>query len=115
MNEMTLTSGLSTIALPTASPEPVTRLTTPGGKPASSISSTRSDAHSGESELGLNTTVFPTTSAGIIFQHGIAIGKFQGVMMPATPIGWRIDMAHLSGSSLGTVSPNIRRPSPAIR
>ena len=64
---------------------------------------------------GLKTTVLPATSAGIIFQHGIAIGKFQGVMIPATPIGWRIDIAHLSGSSLGTVSPNIRRPSPAIR
>ena len=55
------------------------------------------------------------TRAGIIFQHGIAIGKFQGVMIPATPIGWRMLIAHLSGSSLGTVSPNMRRPSPAIR
>ena len=115
VNEMTLTSGLSTIALPTASPEPVTRLTTPGGKPASSMSSTSRVAHSGASELGLNTTVFPATSAGIIFQHGIAIGKFQGVTMPAIPSGWRIDIAHLSGSSLGTVSPNSRRPSPAMR
>ena len=51
----------------------------------------------------------------MIFQHGIAIGKFQGVMIPAMPIGWRMLIAHLSGSSDGTVSPNIRRPSPAIR
>ena len=64
---------------------------------------------------GLNTTVLPLTRAGIIFQHGIAIGKFQGVMIPATPIGSRIDIAHLSGSSDGVVSPNSRRPSPAIR
>ena len=51
----------------------------------------------------------------MIFQHGIAIGKFQGVMIPAKPIGWRMLIAHLSGSSDGTVSPCIRRPSPAIR
>ena len=64
---------------------------------------------------GLKTTVLPATRAGIIFQHGIAIGKFQGVMIPATPIGWRMLIAHLSGSSDGTVSPNILRPSPAIK
>ena len=50
---------------------------------------------------GLKTTVLPATSAGIIFQHGIAIGKFQGVMIPAMPIGWRMLIAHLSGSSDG--------------
>ncbi len=93
----------------------MTRLTTPGGNPASAISSTRSVAQWGASLEGLNTTVLPATRAGIIFQHGIAIGKFQGVMIPAIPIGWRMLIAHLSGSSEGTVSPNIRRPSPAIR
>ena len=115
VNDMTATSGLSTIALPTSAPVPVTRLTTPAGKPASAISSTRSVAQCGVSEDGLKTTVLPVTSAGIIFQHGIAIGKFQGVMTPATPSGWRMLIAHLSGSSDGTVSPAIRRPSPAIR
>ena len=115
VNEMIATSGLSTIASPTSPPAPVTRLTTPGGKPASAISSTRSVAQCGVSDDGLKTTVLPVTSAGIVFQHGIAIGKFQGVMMPATPSGWRMLIAHLSGSSDGTVSPAIRRPSPAIR
>ena len=115
VNEMTATSGLSTIASPTSPPEPVTRLTTPGGKPASAISSTSSVAQWGVSLEGLNTTVLPVTSAGIVFQHGMAIGKFQGVMIPATPSGWRMLIAHLSGSSDGTVSPAIRRPSPAIR
>ena len=100
VNEMTLTSGLSTIASPTSAPPPVTRFTTPGGKPASAMSSTRSIAQCGVSLAGLKTTVLPVTSAGIIFQHGIAIGKFQGVMIPATPIGWRMLIAHLSGSSL---------------
>jgi len=112
---MTGTSGLCTMGSPTSSPEPVTRLTVPAGKPASCISSTSRTAQWGVSEAGLKTTVLPVTSAGIIFQQGMAMGKFQGVMMPATPIGWRMLMAHLSGSSLGTVSPNMRRPSPAIR
>ena len=97
MNEMTGTSGDSTIASPTSPPEPVTRLTTPAGKPASSMSSTRSVAQCGVSLAGLKTTVFPVTSAGIIFQHGIAIGKFQGVMIPAIPIGWRIAHRPLVG------------------
>ena len=77
--------------------------------------STSSVAQCGVSLDGLNTIVFPVTRAGIIFQHGMAIGKFHGVMIPATPIGWRMLIAHLSGSSEGVVSPNIRRPSPAMR
>jgi hypothetical protein len=72
-------------------------------------------AQCGVSLDGLKITTLPVTSAGIIFQHGIAIGKFQGVMIPAKPMGWRMLIAHLSGSSDGTVSPCIRRPSPAIR
>ena len=112
---MTGTSGLSTSAMPAASPGPVTRLTTPGGSPASSSSSTSSSAQPGVSDAGLRMTVLPLMSAGIIFQHGMAIGKFQGVMSPATPMGSRMLIAHLSGSSEGTVSPNSRRPSPAIR
>ena len=85
VNEITATSGLSTIASPTSAPLPVTRLTTPGGKPASAISSTTSVAQCGVSLEGLKTTVLPVTRAGIVFQHGMAIGKFQGVMIPAMP------------------------------
>ena len=90
-------------------------LTVPGGKPASCISSTSSAAQCGVSDAGLSTTTLPQISAAVIFQHGIAIGKFHGVMIPAMPIGWRMLIAHLLGSSDGVVSPNIRRPSPAIR
>ncbi len=67
----------------------------------------------GTSFAGLKTTAFPHSSAGKIFQVGIAIGKLNGVMIPATPIGRRVVIAHLSRSSLGTVWPNSRRPSPA--
>ena len=63
------------------------------------MSSTRSARSAACRSTGLKTTVLPVTSAGIIFQHGIAIGKFHGVMIPATPIGSRMLIAHLSGSS----------------
>ena len=35
-------------------------------------------------------------------------------MQPTTPKGWRMVIAHLSRNSLGTVSPNARRPWPAM-
>ena len=60
------------------------------------------------------TTVFPHTRAGISFQEGMAIGKFQGVIRPQTPTGIRRDEQDLFGSSEGVVKPNIRRPSPAM-
>ena len=73
----------SSAASPTSSPPPVTRLTTPGGTPASSSTLTKLSAESGVSDAGLKTTVLPQTSAGMIFHDGIAIGKFHGVMIDA--------------------------------
>ena len=58
-------------------------------------------AERGVSVAGLKTTVLPQTSAGTIFQDGIAIGKFQGVITPTTPIGMRTLMLNLSRSSDG--------------
>ena len=66
------------------------------------------------SDAGLMTAVLPQMSAGNSFQAGIATGKFQGVMMPTTPMGRRIAIANLSGISDGTVWPKSRRPSPAM-
>ena len=40
-------------------------------------------------EAGFITTVLPVTSAGALFQAGMAKGKFQGVMSATTPSGWR--------------------------
>jgi hypothetical protein len=60
-------------------------------------------ASCGTSSAGLKTHAFPQTSAGNIFQVGIASGKLNGVMMPATPIGRRKLIAHLLRNSLGTV------------
>ena len=66
------------------------------------------------SSAGLNTDVHPATIAGAIFHSGMAIGKFHGVMRPATPTGWRTVIENLSGSSAGIVCPKKRRPSPAM-
>jgi hypothetical protein len=66
------------------------------------------------SEAGLRTMVLPRTSAGIIFQQGMAVGKFHGVISPQTPTGSRTAMANLLASSEGTLWPNRRRPSPAM-
>jgi hypothetical protein len=63
---------------------------------------------------GLKTTVFPQTSAGASFHEGMAIGKFQGVIAPTTPIGIRTLMLNLSMSSDGVVWPKRRLPSPAM-
>ena len=114
VNEMSGTSGCFTRCSPTVSPAPWTMFRTPGGRPASSKISTKSPARSGVSSAGLKTTVLPQTSAGAIFQLGIAIGKFHGVIAPTTPTGFRVDIMNLSGSSDGVVWPNIRRPSAAM-
>ena len=68
----------------------------------------------GVSRAGLKTTVLPQTSAGAIFQLGMAIGKFHGVIAPTTPTGMRTLIWNLSGISDGVVWPNRRRPSPAM-
>ena len=114
VNVITGTSGWRTSASPASSPNPWTTLTTPVGSPDSASSSTKRSASSGVSSAGLSTTVLPQTSAGASFQDGIAIGKFQGVIAPTTPIGIRTLIMNLSGSSDGVVWPKRRLPSPAM-
>src|SRR5687767_9120048 len=114
VKDTTRTRGSVVSGVPTSSPSPVTMLTTPRGTPASSRTLTKFTADNGVCEAGLKTTVLPQTSAGTIFQDGIAIGKFHGVITEQTPSGCRTDIANLLRSSEGTVCPNIRRPSPAM-
>ncbi len=57
----------------------MTRFRTPLGMPASRKISTMQTAVAGVSDAGLKTTVLPATSAGAIFQTGMATGKFHGV------------------------------------
>ena len=49
--------------------------------------STITAAVSGVRLAGLKTTVSPETSAGAIFQTGMATGKFHGVMTATGPTG----------------------------
>ena len=87
VKEMPLTPGSSSSVSPTEAPTPVIRFRTPGGRPASSNTSASLTAQSGAPEAGLKMMVLPQTSAGAIFQAGIAMGKFQGVMIATAPMG----------------------------
>jgi hypothetical protein len=80
---------------PICGPLPITRFSTPGGKPARCRMSVKAQAEPGTSSAGLKTTVLPYASAAAIFHAGIATGKFQGVMMPTTPSGSRVTSASL--------------------
>lgn len=62
--EIMSTCGCDARAAPTIGPVPLTRLMTPGGQPASCITSANSKALSGDNSLGFNTTVQPAASAG---------------------------------------------------
>src|SRR2546428_805745 len=103
VKDTTRTSECVIKAWPTSPPPPATKFTTPRGTPASSRTFTRLYIESGVSVAGFITTVFPQISAGITFQDGIAMGKFQGVMSEQTPMGLRTDMQNLLGSSEGVV------------
>src|SRR6058998_2469986 len=68
VNEIVLIFGCAEIAAPTFGPVPWTTLSTPFGKPASTQTSHNRNAVIGVSSLGLAIAVFPTASAGAIFQ-----------------------------------------------
>ena len=67
----------------------------------------------GVNEAGLRTAVHPATSAGAVFQTGMAKGKFHGVMSATGPTGWRKVIVSVERASLGSVLPWVRKPSPA--
>ena len=77
-----------------------TKLTTPFGMPASCSASTMRQALSGAADAGFTTMVLPQISAGAIFHAGMALGKFQGVTRPTTPIGFA-DGEHVDAVALG--------------
>src|SRR3546814_13403691 len=58
--------------------------------PASTSTSPRALAMAGVMAAALSTTVLPKAKAGAIFQAGIAMGKFQGVISLQTPRGYRL-------------------------
>ncbi len=82
------TSAVSTSAAPSSAP-PGSTVNTSSGSPAARASSASRSAHAVASGAGLRTAVLPTARAGAAFQLGIASGKFQGAISPATPYGRR--------------------------
>src|SRR4051794_32095488 len=87
VKETAFTAGCPMISSPASEPEPRMRLSTPGGRPASSNICTIRTAVAGVIVAGLKTTVLPATNAGESFHVGIATGKFQGVTHATTPSG----------------------------
>ena len=84
------TIGLEVISPPmtgASSASPVTMLSTPGGRPASSPRRMTASALSGVCSAGLSTIVQPAPSAGAALRVGMAAGKFHGVMPAVTPTG----------------------------
>ena len=96
VNETISISEWPEIWFPTTSPLPLTKLKTPGGKPASSIISANKMPDIGAISEGFNIIVQPAANAGITFNTIWFIGKFQGVINPHTPIGsylmWLLDL-----------------------
>ena len=87
------TSSESTKAAEEAGPLPLTRLTTPGGKPTSLRMRTSSTMASGSCGAGFTTTVLPAASAGATLPAMFTMGKLYEVMQATTPSGWRLTMA----------------------
>ena len=98
---------------PTGSPWPSTMLRTPGGRPASLSSSPRITVVEGVNSEGFTTAVQPAASAKGSFWQTIRKGKFQGVMMPTTPIGSFSTTPSMSGPRLLWLSPCTVRASAA--
>ncbi len=85
--------------------EDVTIDSTPLGMPARSASTPRTSAESGVSFAGRATKLQPAASAGPALRVIMALGKFQGVIEAATPMGCLSTMIRLSRWWPGIVSP----------
>ena len=75
----------------TATLSPCSTLNTPSGRPASAQSRAIHNAAEGTFSDGLITTVLPAAMATGKNHIGTMAGKLKGLMIPATPIGARIE------------------------
>jgi hypothetical protein len=97
VNERQSTS--SSIALPVPAPPGSTwNSSAPTAGPSSSPRRRATAVASGE---GLSRTALPKARAGAAFHSGMATGKFQGVISPATPRGRRRASSRAAGSGPG--------------
>ena len=100
------TSGFSQNSFPMAEEDEDGMIdSTPAGMPARSASTPSASADRGVSVAGRTSIEQPAASAGAALRVIIALGKFQGVIAAATPMGWRITVRRLSGWWPGIVSP----------
>src|SRR5229473_6189390 len=77
---------------------PNTRLSTPGGTPASWKARTSCTAPAGVSSEAFKMMAQPEDSAPATFRAGELIGKFHGENAATTPIGWRRTVYRMPGS-----------------
>ena len=77
-------------ASPVTAPRPFTRLTTPGGSPASCITSIMRRTDTGVYSEGLSTQVLPKGMQDAMRMEDSASGAFHGEMTAATPFGSRV-------------------------
>src|SRR3569832_1901394 len=89
VNDTISTSGLPTSASPIFGPVPLTRLNTPGGKPAASMTSASTKAFNGATSDGFNTTVHPAANAAAGGAAGGGGGGGRGGGRAAAPTGAR--------------------------
>ena len=88
----------------TISRPPLTRFTTPGGRPRPSITSNAICCVIGTCSEGLSTNVLPQPIANGRNQNGTIAGKLNGTIAAHTPTGWRI----VSASTLRATSSSTR-------
>ena len=86
----------------------------PLGKPASSAKTAKAKAVKGVSSAGLTTTVQPAAKAAPAFLVIMAAGKFQGVIMAATPTGCLIKTNSLPLVGAGTTLKATRKKRGAL-
>src|SRR6478735_9202469 len=89
----------------TATLSPCSTVKTPSGRPASCQSSAIQIAAEGSFSLGLRTTVLPAAIAMGKNHIGTIAGKLNGLMMPTTPSGWRIECTSTPVETCGELPP----------
>src|SRR2546425_429473 len=98
----------SVSSVSTASLSPFTTFSTPGGAPASSISSASRKGQDGSFSEGLRMKVLPQAIAIGNIHIGTIAGKLKGVIPAHTPSGWRIEYRSMPAEMLSENSPFMR-------
>ena len=105
VNEILRTIGEAIRCSETFAGTPNTRLSTPGGTPASSKHFTSSTQAPGVSSEALTMIEQPAASAAAILRTGVSVGKFHGVNAATTPTGSVTTICRTVGLRLGMMRP----------